>query len=94
MMSKEVIKQTFPHNVHYSTTLPRCWKELCKSNVQALKLNSKKKKKKKDETVKSCMLTGRLKTPLAGLGPFGMGEAKASRQSEGMREQKTGWLPS
>lgn len=28
--------------------------------------------------------------PLAGLGPFGMGKAKASRQSEGIREQKTG----
>lgn len=30
------------------------------------------------------------KPPLAGLGPFGMGKAKASTQSEGIRELQTG----
>lgn len=29
-------------------------------------------------------------SPSAGLGPFGMSKAKASRQSEGIREQETG----
>lgn len=86
MMLERMIKQIFPHNVHYSTTLLSCWKELCKSKVQGFKETGNQGRMTSEEP----HVNWHTEPPLADLGPLGWVKAKAIRQSEGTRERKAG----
>lgn len=72
----------------YTTVQHYCdaGKNCAKSNVQGLKENRELKRTVSEEL----HVSWQNQTPSARAGPFEMGKAKASRQSEGKREQKTG----
>lgn len=71
-------------------TTVRHYRHVGKICANKMSRASKRNGERKRMNCEELHVNWQTKPPLAGLRPAGMGKAKASRQSEGIRERKTG----